>query len=197
MAPVKPAPTKRRTNLARKSATSGSSRKKPAGKVPLKMSKQVKTKPGSQTAGLVNKKKKKPVYTEKQLGLPVLNSIVPASAKVQHKAGGTGKKKNKIYVDDREGMMTILALVNAEKEGQIESKVAKERQMEEIREARRKEAEKREKRKEGKVEEVKEKIKGEKTARKKREGGSGRTEADGSRDKQDTGEKKRKRVSFA
>ena len=38
-------------------------------------------------------------------------------------------------------MMTILAIVNASKEGQIESKIMKSRQMEEIREARRKEAE--------------------------------------------------------
>lgn len=37
--------------------------------------------------------------------------------------------------------MTILAMVNAEKEGQIESKMMKARQMEEIRQARRKEAE--------------------------------------------------------
>lgn len=37
--------------------------------------------------------------------------------------------------------MTILAIVNASKEGQIESKIMKSRQMEEIREARRKEAE--------------------------------------------------------
>lgn len=37
--------------------------------------------------------------------------------------------------------MTILAIVNADKEGQIESKMMKSRQMEEIREARKKEAE--------------------------------------------------------
>ena len=37
--------------------------------------------------------------------------------------------------------MTILAMVNADKEGQIESKMMKARQMEEIREARKKEAE--------------------------------------------------------
>lgn len=37
--------------------------------------------------------------------------------------------------------MTILAIVNASKEGQIESKMMKSRQMEEIREAKRKEAE--------------------------------------------------------
>ena len=38
-------------------------------------------------------------------------------------------------------MATILAIVNADKEGQIESKMMKARQMEEIREAKRKEAE--------------------------------------------------------
>lgn len=37
--------------------------------------------------------------------------------------------------------MTILAMVNAEQEGHIESKMMKARQMEEIREARKKEAE--------------------------------------------------------
>lgn len=37
--------------------------------------------------------------------------------------------------------MTILAMVNAEKEGQIESKMMKARQMEEIREARKAEME--------------------------------------------------------
>lgn len=44
-------------------------------------------------------------------------------------------------------MVTILAIVNATKEGQIESKMMKSRQMEEIREARRKEAEARQERK--------------------------------------------------
>jgi heme exporter protein D len=38
-------------------------------------------------------------------------------------------------------MMTILAMVNAEQEGHIESKLQKARQLEEIREAKRKEAE--------------------------------------------------------
>ena len=119
--------------------------------------KQVKTRPGIHSAPIIgksgNKKKKQRVYTDSELGLPALNMITPANAAAQPK--GSGKKKNKIYVDDKEGMMTIMALVNAEKEGQIESKMMKMRQMEEIREARRLEAEKREQERAEKFEGVK------------------------------------------
>jgi 60S ribosomal subunit assembly/export protein LOC1 len=55
--------------------------------------------------------------------------------------------------------MTIMALVNAEKEGQIESKMIKMRRMEEIRDARRVEAEKREEERRGKLEGVKRALK--------------------------------------
>ena len=47
--------------------------------------------------------------------------------------------------------MTILAIVNADKEGQIESKMMKSRQLEEIREARRKEAEARQEQRKSKL----------------------------------------------
>lgn len=47
--------------------------------------------------------------------------------------------------------MTILAMVNAEKEGQIESKMMKARQLEEIREAKQKEAEARSAQKKSKL----------------------------------------------
>lgn len=47
--------------------------------------------------------------------------------------------------------MTILAIVNASQEGQIESKMMKSRQLEEIREARRKEADVRQQQKEAKM----------------------------------------------
>lgn len=47
--------------------------------------------------------------------------------------------------------MTILAIVNADKEGQIESKMMKSRQMEEIREARKKEAEARQEQRKAKL----------------------------------------------
>lgn len=47
--------------------------------------------------------------------------------------------------------MTILAMVNAEQEGHIESKLQKARQLEEIREAKRKEAEARQAEKKNKL----------------------------------------------
>ena len=75
-----------------------------------------------------------------------------------------GKKKGKIFVDDKESMITILAMVNAEKEGAIESKMIKARRLEELRNARRNEAEMKEKGRrekvEGKMREVKGRKKG-------------------------------------
>jgi 60S ribosomal subunit assembly/export protein LOC1 len=55
-------------------------------------------------------------------------------------------------------MNTIMSIVQAEKEGQIESKMIKARQMEEIREARKVEAEKKEAERKEKLENVKESL---------------------------------------
>lgn len=63
---------------------------------------------------------KKRVYTAEELGVPKLNMITPAGV-----SQPKGKKKGKNFVDDKESMMTILAMVNADKEGQIESKMMK------------------------------------------------------------------------
>ena len=52
--------------------------------------------------------------------------------------------------------MTILAMVNADKEGLIESKMMKARQMEEIREARKLETEKKQEIRKSKLDEAKE-----------------------------------------
>lgn len=90
--------------------------------------------------------KKKRTYTDKELNIPTLNMITPAGVQKPR-----GKKKGKVFVDDQESMMTILAMVNADKEGQIESKMIKQRQMEEIREARQAEMEKRKAIKDGKL----------------------------------------------
>lgn len=109
--------------------------------------KQQKTKPAAPV------KKKKRVYTEKELGISKLNMITPVGVELPK-----GKKKGKVFVDDQESMMTILAIVNADKEGQIESKMMKSRQMEAIREARRKEAEARQEQRKSKLEETKDSM---------------------------------------
>ncbi|KAJ4306307.1 60S ribosomal subunit assembly/export protein [Collariella sp. IMI 366227] len=98
-------------------------------------------------------KKKKRVYTEKELGIPELNMVTPVGV-----TKPKGKKKGKVFVDDRESMTTILALVQAEKEGQIESKMMRARQMEEIREARRVEADKKEAERKAKLEDTKDTL---------------------------------------
>ncbi|POR34292.1 60S ribosomal subunit assembly protein LOC1 [Tolypocladium paradoxum] len=135
---------------AKRSATDGIS--KPKSKKPFKgapPSKQLKEK---NRAALLKKPKKKK-YTEEELGIPKLNMITPVGV-VKPK----GKKKGKVFVDDTESMGTILAMVQAEKDGQIESKMIKARQMEEIREARRVESEKKESEKKSKLEDAKQSL---------------------------------------
>lgn len=91
--------------------------------------------------------------------------------------------------------MTILAMVNADKDGQIESKMMKARQMEEIREARKAEADKRQEMRKAKLDETKEGM------RKKRKRPSGE-EKDSISSEAAAGTKplklkKKKSVSFA
>lgn len=94
-------------------------------------------------------------------------------------------------------MMTILAIVNAEKEGQIESKMIKARQMEEIREAKRKEAEARAEKKKSKLENIKDELRHNK---KKNNNNNKRSSDGGATDEKKSSFKsreKRKSVSFA
>ena len=167
-------------------AASSKSKPRPAGKRPTPQ--QVKTKPGAHNP-TKTKKKKQRVYTDKELGLPALNMITPAGVQKPK-----GKKKGKIFVDDRESMMTILAMVNAEKEGQIESKVMKARQMEEIREARRKEAEARHEKKNEKLEETKKSFK---KKRPTKSASTGDIEQANGKQEHAAAKKSKKRVSFA
>ncbi|KAM0254352.1 hypothetical protein ACHAQJ_006884 [Trichoderma viride] len=119
---------------AKRSATDGVSKpsksNKPKGPV---VSQQVKEK----NRALLMRRPKKKKYTEAELKIPTLNMITPIGVEKPK-----GKKKGKVFVDDKESMTTILSLVQAEKEGHIESKMIKARQMEEIREARKVEADK-------------------------------------------------------
>ncbi|KAI9695454.1 MAG: 60S ribosomal subunit assembly/export protein [Bogoriella megaspora] len=182
------APTKVKTGSAKgnnkrsqKPDSSGSSSKNKKRSSVSKAAKQQKPRPSAPSA-----KKKQKTYTDEELGIPKLNMITPAGVQKPR-----GKKKGKVFVDDKESMMTILAMVNAEKEGQIESKLMKTRQMEEIREARRKEAEARQEEKRAKLEETKDSIK---RQRKRKSGSNTRSE-----DMDDTEKKSRasrKRVSF-
>ncbi|KIW56672.1 hypothetical protein PV05_05312 [Exophiala xenobiotica] len=185
MAPKPPSASKNNPK-ARKSATAGpSTSKSKSAKRPS--SKQVKTRPGSHSnTGSSNAKTSKKharTYTDKELGLPTLNMITPVGVQKP-----SGKKKGKIFVDDKESMMTILAMVNAEKEGQIESKMMKARQMEEIREARRAEMEKKKEHKQQALEEVKKGLK------KGKKGSDKELQAERDVPKE---KKSKKRVSFA
>lgn len=154
---------------------------KPKSSGPIKATQQ-KTKPNSHRQ---DKKKKKRVYTEKELGIPALNGILPAGV-----AKPKGTKKGKTFVDDGEGMMAILAMVQAEKEGDIESKIMKARQMEEVREAKRAEAEKREGEKRKKLEMVKDEVRKAKGDKRKRKVTGKQEELDEEKPKS------KKRVSF-
>ncbi|KAL3495625.1 hypothetical protein BJX62DRAFT_195604 [Aspergillus germanicus] len=153
--------------------------------------KEVKSKARTEKNQLKTKKRE---YTEAELDLPKLNMITPVGV-----VNPKGKKKGKTFCDDPEAMMTIFAMVNAEKEGQIESKIMKARQLEEIREAKRKEAEARQSEKKSKLEDVKDSI------RQKRKGKGTNTEQTKSKDVAKSDESgsrsksggKRKSVAFA
>ncbi|KAL1992889.1 hypothetical protein VTN49DRAFT_3645 [Thermomyces lanuginosus] len=161
--------------------------------------KEVKSKPNN--AADQAKKNKKPEYSEEELGLMPLNMVTPVGVQKPK-----GKKKNKVFVDDQESMMAILNMVNAEKEGQIESKLMRARQLEEIREARRKEAEARAEQKKSKLEGIKAELREKKKKKKKQQQTGSEQASNGTKQSEQAEEKseesskqnkKRKRVSFA
>jgi len=137
MAPVKGKSGPAKGGNKPKNPSAAPPKGKSASKVKKPVQKAVQQKTKAPKHGIIKKKKR--VYTEKELGIPKLNSIVPAGIQKPN-----GVKKGKTFVDDQESMMAILAMVQAEKEGNIESKMMRSRQMEEIREARKAEQEKKE-----------------------------------------------------
>ena len=174
--------TVKNKHAANNSGISGSkSARRPQSDGVLKSKKPKGPNPATQIKGrpvlsALMKKRKKRVYTEKELDIPKLNTITPVGVQKPK-----GKKKGKVFVDDRvsdppplpflvgdlfivlivalqESMSTILSIVQAEKEGQIESKMIKARQMEEIREARRAEAEKKDAERQEKFDKTKESL---------------------------------------
>ncbi|MCJ1418234.1 60S ribosomal subunit assembly/export protein [Xylographa parallela] len=185
-------PTRGNGNKTTKTSTrkpvSGVSKSRVTKKVSLPPPKQQKPKSASSALKNGAGKKKRKVYTDKELGLPKLNMITPVGVEAPK-----GKKRGKVFVDDAESMMTILAMVNADKEGQIESKMMKSRQMEEIREARKAEAEKREQMRKGKLEDKKDSMRKRRTRKSGEEAGDA---VKGDRSREVKPFKARKRVSF-
>ena len=162
------APTRTVKSKATKSSRGPGKRAALGAKTKNRVSKKPKAPPPKQQttkAPAKPTKKKKRVYTDKELGIPKLNMVTPVGVELPK-----GKRKGKVFVDDqvpsetyfdvfrrvnadneKESMMTILAIVNANKEGQIESKMMKSRHMEEIRESRHKEAEARQEQRNAKL----------------------------------------------
>jgi 60S ribosomal subunit assembly/export protein LOC1 len=99
------------------------------------------------------KQKRQRVYTEKELGIPTLNkSIDPEGVK---KPRG---KKGKVFAD-KDAMLRILSTVAEAQDSKNASRLEKARQLEEIREAKRLEMEKREQDKEEKLNRKKSELK--------------------------------------
>lgn len=97
------------------------------------------------------------MYTEKELGIPKLNkSIDPEGVK---RSRG---KKGKIFAD-KDAMMRILYSVTEQVDNRNASKLEKARQLEAIRETKRKEIEAKEKQKSDKLEQKKKELKSKKS----------------------------------
>ncbi|KAF2711054.1 hypothetical protein K504DRAFT_500988 [Pleomassaria siparia CBS 279.74] len=145
------------SSSSKKSSSKGFTKPKPSSESGISKRKQKSmalARPGgaqkSKSKSSTDNKKKRRVYTEKELDIPTLNGIVPAGV-----AKPKGQKIGKKFVDDPASMMAIMSMVNAEKEGFIESKIMRARQLEEVREAKKKEAEARSEEKKTKFEETK------------------------------------------
>lgn len=105
-----------------------------------------------------NTRRKKRTYTEKELNVPLLNTVAkPATIEKR-------RKKGKILPEDgeygKQKMLGILADVNASQEGIIKSKIQRIQELEEVRRLKREEIERKEKTKESKLESKKAEIKG-------------------------------------
>jgi 60S ribosomal subunit assembly/export protein LOC1 len=73
-------------------SSDGKSKSKSSGKPSAPLGRQAK---GAKLADLLKKKKKK-VYSEKELGIPQLNMVTPIGV-----TKPKGKKKGKVFVDDK------------------------------------------------------------------------------------------------
>ena len=192
---IKGKPSKRGKSGGSKSGGASKKSAKPKGSAPEGISKRKQkslslAKPGGEQKSksrLPANKPKRRVYKESELDLPKLNGIIPAGI-----AKPKGQKKGKTFVDDPASMMAIMSMVNAEKDKDVESRIMRARQLEEVREAKRKEMEARAEEKASKFEETKKGLK------KKKKGSAGMVAAmaDDDEQKPKKAAKGKKRVSF-
>ena len=93
---VKPTSSKRDKNLGKSNSSIAKSKvsKRPAPSKPVQQKTKSKVKP--------QQKKKRKVYTDKELGLPTLNMITPVGVDLPK-----GKKKGKVFVDDQVNRILI------------------------------------------------------------------------------------------
>jgi len=87
----------------------GVSKSRSAKKPSLPPPKQQKTKSASSKVKNGAVKKKKRVYTDKELGLPKLNMITPVGVEAPR-----GKKRGKVFVDDRVSIISSLKILTLE-----------------------------------------------------------------------------------
>lgn len=137
------------------------------------------------TTGKSTKAKKQPVYSEKDLNLPKLNTAINPEGVKLAKRGKKGKK-----FADEDAMMRIMKSVSQTVDSKNASKLEKARQLEEIREAKRKEIERKDQEREERLNQKKSEL------RKRRKKSTSRGDGDGSDDDKKL-TKPKKKVSFA
>jgi 60S ribosomal subunit assembly/export protein LOC1 len=97
----------RNSRSSTKPSSDGVSKPKSA-KSKRTQSKGISLKPQKSAGNLATLKKKRRVYTEKELGIPALNMITPIGVEKPK-----GKKKGKVFVDDRVRFLSYIFVAGA------------------------------------------------------------------------------------